>query len=369
MVTEGGNGTADSASCDECGAPVGLDDNFCTTCGAALSEAGRAAETSDWTWGLDAESDVAGTTDDDPTPASEGDSDSPTEPAAADRPSTDPDLADWQKRCPSCDAVLVSQAVRCTSCGASQPDVSSSGAVADAETGFDGDTASGSRDTSAAPWPHADARPDPTHGTTDTGDGEVQYERERARDRGRERTTESGGTQPDRVHEVTTAPDSARRRRPARRADHWIDEIGREPPAGGWGGKFARSNTRDRGQDVAQRGPRPFEPEPPNENWWLAVLLPAGLTLLGAFVGLSREPTLLAQGILPWTGDAYGVFEVAAALTPTLAPLALYLDRKYVHHESGWVPSKAFFLVAVPYLNVLVTALYLWKRDQYVETL
>ncbi|WP_435318001.1 hypothetical protein [Haloarchaeobius sp. TZWSO28] len=371
MAPEGGNDSAGSPTCDDCGATVGPDDNFCTTCGAALGGADSDEAASEWQWGLASESDQRerqeDTVHDDPA-----NPDGPDDPA----PPSDDDLPDWQKRCPACEAVLVAQAVRCTNCGATQPDASApAGTTGDPATGVHGagvrDGARPDTEASTEKWPHADSRADPTRTTTDAGKGEVQYERERARDRTVEhqrdgRPGDDPARAPGAEHEVSAAPEATRQRRRTRRSAHWIEDIGRDPPEGGWGGKFAEPKTRGK---TVEQGARPFEPEPPNENWWLGVLLPAGLTLLGAFVGVSQQPDLLAQGFLPWTGDAYGVFEVAAALTPTLAPLALYLDRKFVHQTTGWLPSKAFFLVVVPYLNILVTALYLWKRDQYVDTL
>ncbi|WP_267644185.1 zinc ribbon domain-containing protein [Haloarchaeobius amylolyticus] len=416
MVSEGGNDPRDAPTCEDCGASVGRDDNFCTTCGAALAGGSRAQPTDDWAWGLDGDGAGAGpefgsaTWDDeggdaDPVgewedstagepagdPQPEGSTTTPPRPpdsedsaetpdAAASTASSprDDDLAKWQKRCPDCGAVLVSQAVKCTNCGATQPDAASG----TPDTGRE--STSTTRD-----WPHADARPDESLGTgsgpgesrhvTDAGKGEVQYERERARDRNRGQTrADQPAPEPrdaPREHEASAYPDRGRRdrgsrpRRPPDRSEHWIEDIGREPPAEGWGGKLAGAGKPGQKQRSVQRGERPFEPEPPSENWWLGVLLPASLTLLGLFVGLSQQPDLLAQGYLPWTGDAFGVFEVAAALTPTLAPFALYFDRKFLRQTTGWLPSKAFFLVAVPYLNLLVTAIYLWKRDRYVDTL
>jgi hypothetical protein len=93
------------------------------------------------------------------------------------------------------------------------------------------------------------------------------------------------------------------------------------------------------------------------------------MLLLGAFIAVSNDPMALATGTLPWTGDGVGLLELGLVLTPTLAPYALFFDRKYVYRQTGWLPSAWYFLVAVPYLGVFVTVRYVWKRFERVDAL
>ncbi len=97
------------------------------------------------------------------------------------------------------------------------------------------------------------------------------------------------------------------------------------------------------------------------------MLVPAVLTFLGAAIGIATDPTAIAAGTVPWIGDGGGLLELGVVLTPTLAPFALYFDRRYVTHEAGRTPSAAYYLVAVPYLNLVVTGLYLWWRQQWLS--
>ncbi len=190
---------------------------------------------------------------------------------------------------------------------------------------------------------------------TDAGGGEVQYERER------------------RAEPVSSDREPAReaaggyRERPRR--DQHRDEPPRREPA------RRPAPERDRSERLAERqaarradADAPYEPAAPSSRWWAGVLVPAVLTFLGAAVGIAADPTAVAAGTVPWVGDGAGLLELGVVLTPTLAPFALYFDRRYVAHETGRKPSAAYYLVAVPYLNLVVTGLYLWWRQQWLAS-
>ncbi|WP_435345655.1 zinc-ribbon domain-containing protein [Haloarchaeobius sp. HRN-SO-5] len=316
MSTDGGS---DAAACPSCGAAVGDEDRFCAVCGAALREGGG---------------------DDGGDPGRE----------AGDRSAdADADLESWQKRCPECGAVLVTQAVRCTDCGTPQPDAATDDGRA--ATGLGSHDGPGDRAGGPGRWddshgwspgarPPRDGEP-PSDGrrrrTTHAGGGEVQYERDPTRSRG-----EDGSTGPGRVPGDTDA-------RPHQ-------DAGRDPEK--------RLRARQRSRRATGSGSDPFEPAPPSDRWWVGVLLPALLTLVGSALAVWTDPMAVATGSIPWVGDAYGLLELAIVLTPTLSPFALYFDRRYVGHETGTRPSAAYLLVAVPYLNVVVAGLYLWSRQR-----
>ncbi len=288
-------------------------------------------------------------------------------------------LEPWQKHCPECGAVLVVQAVRCTGCGAHQPDGDGVGTDADgreqparehgaADTGSDGpESPQRRREAGESHYrerPRRDRRDEsrdrrqrrepPREGrdrTTGAGGGEVQYERERRTEP--ERRAEPGGSEREPPREAAGGYRERRRReRPSRE---------RSVP------------DRDRSERLAERqaarradAETPYEPAVPSSRWWLGVLVPAALTVLGAAIGIAADPTAIAAGTVPWIGDGGGLLELGVVLTPTLAPFALYFDRRYVAHETGRTPSAAYYLLAVPYLNLVVTGLYLWWRQQWL---
>jgi hypothetical protein len=283
----------------------------------------------------------------------------------------------WQKRCPECGSVLVAQAVRCTGCGATQPDVE----TADDERGSDHDQHAGQRDApdtgsdgpesppprrGAAEGPYRerrrrDRRPEPQHPgrrreparggrdrATDAGGGEIQYERDRR--------TGAVASEQEPPHEAA----GGHRERPRRERSR------REPARGTAPDRDRRERLADRQAARRADADTPYEPAVPSSRWWTAVLVPALLTFFGAALAVAADPTAVAAGTVPWVGDGGGLLELGVVLTPTLAPFALYFDRRYVAHETGRTPSAAYYLVAVPYLNLVVTGLYLWWRQQWL---
>ncbi|MFC4406074.1 zinc-ribbon domain-containing protein [Haloarchaeobius iranensis] len=413
------DGGADATVCPSCGTRADAGDRFCSACGTALAteergeQSGQTAAAGPADSSSDADSSSGSETSDDqhdeseeivratdpaaPEAASTGtgpadgterdrsngggaSSESGGTQDAADRDRTDAadaetaTLEPWQKRCPECSSVLVAQAVRCTGCGATQPDVATAddgagsdqaqhdGQRDDRETGSDGQSRPRRRDPPESrprdrrrrdrrSEPQQPGRREPSREssgrTTDAG-GEVQYERDRRAETiasEQEPRHGAGGDYRER---------SARRRQP------------REPPRG-------PAPDRDRSERLAERqaarradADTPYEPAVPSSRWWAGVLVPAVLTFFGAVLGVAADPTAVASGTVPWVGDGGGLLELGVVLTPTLAPFALYFDRRYVAHETGRRPSAAYYLVAVPYLNLVVTGLYLWWRQQWL---
>lgn len=386
-----GDGAEDVRRCPSCGRSAGVEDRFCATCGTSLAADDGSIPT-----------DASGSGDgsvrgggpvDGPTPNAEpgpdetrtsedggppGESATPDDPGWDDVTATErgSDVAAWQKRCPECDSVLVAQAVRCTDCGARQSDVDGSDPATAGTTDPPEDAGRRERSNRDADRRRGDANdgesrergprdpdrgrrerrrgnrpaPPPENGRrrTDAGRGEGQYGRERRTDakpyaNGREPRGSNGGSR-DRRREPDPGTPHGRRHEPSRRdRDAALAD---------------RQAARRAGGEVA------FEPTVPSERWWIGVLVPALLTFVGAAVGVSADPSAVAAGQVPWVGDAGGLLELGIVLTPTLAPFALYFDRKYVAYRTGRAPSAAYFLVAVPYLNLVVTGLYLWWRQQ-----
>jgi hypothetical protein len=416
------DGGTDATVCPSCGTRADVGDRFCSACGTALATEERGEpsgataaagpaddpsdadgssggetgddqhdETEEIVWATDpaapetASSGTEPTDGDgsDGTPADGGGPDEGTGHDDGDRDWTDDadaetaTLESWQKRCPECGSVLVAQAVRCTGCGATQPDTD----TADDERDGDRRQHAGQRDTAdtssdapessrrprgAAEGRHRERRPPDTRDeprqpgrrreparegrdrTTDAGGGEVQYER----DRRVEGVDSERGPPREAAGDYRERPRRQRpRREPARRT----------------------APDRDRSERLADRqaarradADTPYEPAVPSSRWWAAVLVPAVLTFFGAALGVAADPTAVAAGRVPWVGDGGGLLELGVVLAPTLAPFALYFDRRYVAHETGRTPSAAYYLVAVPYLNLVVTGLYLWWRQQWL---
>lgn len=418
--------------CPSCGTRADAGDRFCSACGTELAAArtdqdpgdGPAARRADPAGaGVEPGASEAGETtgaepgaDDrptDPAPAEDSpeepgaprsgdagrrsddaDGDDPPERRTASEPSdaagdgwddaaAEEELESWQKRCPECEAVLVSQAVRCTDCGARQPDVDAPEGEDGGGTPRDGESRrpesgeprprepreSSYRERPRRERPRESDRP-PREGTdergrtTDAGGGEVQYERERRAapdvEEQRERPS-SYRERPPREERPSRAERPPGERRPPRE-----QRPREEPPR-------RASDDRERAERLSERqasrradDDQPYEPAVPSSRWWAGVLVPAVLTFLGAAIGVAADPAALAAGTVPWIGDGAGLLELGVVLTPTLAPFALYFDRRYVAHETGHTPSAAYVLVAVPYVNLVVTALYLWWRQQWL---
>lgn len=71
------------------------------------------------------------------------------------------------------------------------------------------------------------------------------------------------------------------------------------------------------------------------------------------------------------TGGSPGLIGTIAELGGIMlgifvAPPSLHFDRKYVQSESEWEPSRVYYLVAIPYLTIIVTAIYLYKRKKAI---
>lgn len=104
-----------------------------------------------------------------------------------------------------------------------------------------------------------------------------------------------------------------------------------------------------------------------NKNWWLGLLIAPLASLSGfifgfwyGFVASTSQPPVLI-GILANLTELGGI-----ALAIFVSPIAFYLDQKYVTSVSQWSPSKAYYLVVIPYLSIIVSAVYLYKRKSIV---
>ncbi|KAB1197227.1 MULTISPECIES: hypothetical protein [Haloferax] len=68
-------------------------------------------------------------------------------------------------------------------------------------------------------------------------------------------------------------------------------------------------------------------------------------------------------GVPPWADVAGGAIRLyGTALAAIVAPIALHLDRLTVARQSDWVPSPIYYLVAVPFLSIPVSVVYLVRR-------
>jgi hypothetical protein len=50
------------------------------------------------------------------------------------------------------------------------------------------------------------------------------------------------------------------------------------------------------------------------------------------------------------------------ALAVVVGPVALHVDRLTIARQSDWVPSPSYYLVAVPFLSVPISVVYLVRR-------
>ncbi|WP_257298664.1 zinc-ribbon domain-containing protein [Haloarchaeobius sp. FL176] len=413
------DGGADATVCPSCGTRADAGDRFCSACGTALAAekrdepSGPTAAAAPGNGSSDADSSSGGETSDDQHDES-GETVWATDPAApeaaptgteppdgggndrsdaaggrnesagaqgdADRDLTDDadaesaSLEPWQKRCPECGSVLVAQAVRCTGCGTTQPDVATPDDGGDREQNGEqrgapdasshGESRPRRRDAAGSrsrerrgpdrrneprqPSRRRDPGRESRGRTTDAGGGEVQYERDRRTERVASQQEPRGDAR------------GGYRERPGRQRPR------REPPHGPAADRDRRERLAERQTARRADADTPYEPAVPSSRWWAGVLVPAVLTFFGAALAVAADPTAVAAGTVPWVGDGGGLLELAVVLTPTLAPFALYFDRRYVAHEAGRKPSAAYYLVAVPYLNIIVTGVYLWWRQQWL---
>ncbi|MCO8265684.1 hypothetical protein ACOZ4B_13925 [Haloferax prahovense] len=91
------------------------------------------------------------------------------------------------------------------------------------------------------------------------------------------------------------------------------------------------------------------------------------------FLGICFGPLALVVSYLftaatgpsvpPWAdaaGQAIRLYGTAAAVV--VGPLALHADRLDLARESDWVPSPAYYLVAIPFLSIPIAFIYLVRR-------
>jgi len=104
-----------------------------------------------------------------------------------------------------------------------------------------------------------------------------------------------------------------------------------------------------------------------NENWWLGLLIAPLASLSGFIFGFwygvvaatSQPPVLI--GMLASLTELGGI-----ALAIFVSPILLYLDQKYIKSVSQWSPSKLYYLVVIPYVSIIVSAVYLYNRRSIV---
>lgn len=107
----------------------------------------------------------------------------------------------------------------------------------------------------------------------------------------------------------------------------------------------------------------------PDDRWWLGLLVhPAtfflafGLGFVGGFYRGVGNPA--AAALFFPVASAVEILGIVAGLVA--APAAVYHDRQYLEATARWKPSPLAYLAAVPYLGILVAAVYLFYR--YRET-
>ncbi|KAB1192394.1 hypothetical protein GJR96_02625 [Haloferax sp. MBLA0076] len=68
-------------------------------------------------------------------------------------------------------------------------------------------------------------------------------------------------------------------------------------------------------------------------------------------------------GVPSWAATAGGSIRLyGTALAVVVGPLALHVDRLTLARQSDWVPSPVYYLVAVPFLSIPISVIYLVRR-------
>lgn len=68
-------------------------------------------------------------------------------------------------------------------------------------------------------------------------------------------------------------------------------------------------------------------------------------------------------GVPSWAGAVGGSIRLyGTALSVVVGPVALHLDRLTLARQSDWVPSRIYYLVAVPFLSIPISVSYLVRR-------
>ncbi|KAB1186668.1 MULTISPECIES: hypothetical protein [Haloferax] len=91
------------------------------------------------------------------------------------------------------------------------------------------------------------------------------------------------------------------------------------------------------------------------------------------FLGILFGPLILVvsylftaatgPGVPVWAtpvGESIRLYGTALAVV--VGPLALHLDRLTLARHADWVPSPIYYLVAVPFLSIPVSVIYLVRR-------
>ncbi|WP_411965425.1 hypothetical protein [Haloferax sp. YSMS24] len=91
------------------------------------------------------------------------------------------------------------------------------------------------------------------------------------------------------------------------------------------------------------------------------------------FLGIVFGPLVLVASYLftaatgpavpSWAGAVGEAIRLyGTALAVVVAPVALHLDRLTLARRSDWVPSPIYYLVAVPFLSIPISVIYLVRR-------
>jgi len=128
------------------------------------------------------------------------------------------------------------------------------------------------------------------------------------------------------------------------------------------------SNCGNAIQDGVDNDNNESKEETYNDNWWIGLVI-APLAVFGGFIFGSAYGFI--QG---FTGSSPIVLGSIATITEAggiaiaifVAPIALHFDRKYVMSATDWKPSRIYYLVAIPYVTLIVSAVYLYKRKKTI---
>ncbi|AHZ22348.1 hypothetical protein E6P09_05665 [Haloferax mediterranei ATCC 33500] len=91
------------------------------------------------------------------------------------------------------------------------------------------------------------------------------------------------------------------------------------------------------------------------------------------FLGILFGPLVLVVSYLftaatgpsvPTWADAAGVAIrfYGTALAVIVGPVALHLDRISLAKRSNWIPSPLYYLIAIPFLSIPISFIYLVRR-------